>query len=255
MSGPLRIPRTITFGRGVCPTLAGLVLAIGCHHVRPNPIPAGLGRPSPGITVVGNGEASAKPDIARIHLGVESSAVRASEAVAQASKISARLIEILKQAGIADSDLRTTGFSIHRDRAPEPLPADRAAREPPQYRASNMLVATVRNLDRIGTILDQAVSAGANQAWGLEFDLADREPLRTRARQQAMEDARRTAEQLASHAGVSLGPIVSILELQESGGPPPRYDFALKRVAESVPIEVGQMKLQEQLQVVFALDR
>src|SRR5262245_5233076 len=95
-----------------CALLGALgIVAAGC--ARPavvNMAPAGA--PAPGVTVTGNGEAKAAPDIARTNIGVEMRADTVEQATAQANQRMAAIVDTLKRLGIADKDLRTHSFSI-----------------------------------------------------------------------------------------------------------------------------------------------
>src|SRR5690606_5875471 len=111
------------------------------------------------------------------------------------------------------------------------------------YRVSNMLHITLRNLDTVGEVLSQAVSAGANQAWGISFDLEDDEPLAAKARAEAVAEARARAEELAKLAGVRLGRVVSIAEEETGVGPMPATSFRHAMAeAKAVPIAGGELQ-------------
>jgi uncharacterized protein YggE len=250
------------------------------------------------IVVVGEGEVMGKPDVARLQLGVEARARDAAAAVTAINEKAARMIETLKQLGIASEDLQTRDFNIsseHFEGPPEPLPpvepaapASAAPASQPKmataasgsdvatggdvateeiephrrrplailYRASNTVHVTVRDLDKLGEVLSRAVEAGANSAWGISFEIDDDEPLVEKARAEAVADAREQATELAKLAGVTLGPVVSILEAGGGGVAPPMpvrgYGYAME--VQSVPTERGQLAVQRQVQVVFAIE-
>ena len=80
------------------------------------------------------------------------------------------------------------------------------------YRVVNQVRLTVRDVKRLGDILDQAIALGANQINSIGFDVSNAEVLRDQARKQAMENARRRAELYAQAAGAQLGPVLQIAE-------------------------------------------
>src|SRR5690606_30932158 len=89
------------------------------------------------------------------------------------------------------------------------------------FRASNTVEITVRDLNRVPAVLSAATNAGANQVHGLSFTIDDPAPVEARARDEAMTDARKRAEQLARLGGVTLGPVVAIQDGERHGGFPP----------------------------------
>jgi uncharacterized protein YggE len=119
------------------------------------------------------------------------------------------------------------------------------------YKASNNVEVTIRNLDQAGKIISVATSAGADQVFGIRFEIEDPAPLLAKARQEAVIDARNRAERLAQLAGVKLGSPVSISE-QDGAGPSPMPVFAMRR-KEAAPIERGELEVTTSVQIVFAL--
>jgi uncharacterized protein len=223
--------------------------------------------PTRGVTVTGLGKATGKPDVARTTIGVETRAATAEEASAEVSARMAKVVAALKQAGIADADLRTSTVSLSFERNPEPprpfepappsspgkgAPASAAPQLPVGfYVATNNVEVTIRNLDRAGQVLSAATSAGANQMFGIRFELEDPTALLLVARQKAVADARARAEKLAQLAGVKLGPPVSITEM-DGGAPGPVPSFAMMR-AEAAPVERGELNVSTSVQIVYAL--
>lgn len=227
-----------------------------------------------GLRVNGVGEASAEPDIARSRMGIDLRAATAEQASEQAAQRMSTLIAALKQLGIAEKDLRTYNYSVSFEEqqpptppAPPPVPARGAttkaepAPQPPAadptprgfYHVSNTLEVTVRDLKSVGRVLQTATSAGANNFWGLSFDLEDDSALVTQARAKAVDDARKSATELAKLAGIKLGEIVSIGETEEPGAAsPPMYAMRAAAVSD-VPIERGEITVRYGVQVTYAV--
>src|SRR5688500_6401173 len=159
---------------------------------------------------MGTGEVRAKPDIAFITIGVTRRADTARETLTQNNVAMMEIMDHLKQAGIEPKDIQTSNFSVN--------PAyqhDNQGQHPPKiigYDVSNQVTVTMRKLGDIGTILDDVVSKGSNQIYGIAFSIADPQPLLDEARRLAIADAMRKSRLYAESAGIALGPIVSILE-------------------------------------------
>jgi uncharacterized protein YggE len=116
-----------------------------------------------------------------------------------------------------------------------------------------LLTVTVRDFNKIGPVFDAALKAGANNVWGLAFDLDDPKPLRAQARAKAVADARQRAEELARASGTVLGAVRTVEEI-EAGGP---IAYGMARVAtaeaQGVPIESGQVSMTVQVRVLYEL--
>jgi uncharacterized protein len=208
------------------------------------------------VTVIGEGQVREAPDIARTTIGVEARAPSAVEATREAATRMAAVIAAVKQLGVTDADIQTSAFSIRSERftAPAPPAGGAPGLTPLTYVASNSVAITIRDTARVGAILDAAVSAGANEVWGVSFAHSDEDALRMRARELAVADARARAEGLARAAGVTLGPVLSIDEvgLQPYGRAMGQGSVALRN-AEATPIERGELTITDRIQIVFAL--
>jgi uncharacterized protein YggE len=149
--------------------------------------------------------------------------------------------------------------------APKGAPAAAAAVAPaappvPQifYRATNTLVICVRRIDTAGVVIGAALSAGANQAGGIQFDVENHQPLEDQARAKAVADAVRRAGELARLSGVKVGKVLSIAEGPEQDVSQPMYGAKMasfRSDSSSVPVEGGQIKFTHTVRVVFSIDR
>ena len=199
------------------------------------------------ITVAGEGRIAARPDLAILTLGVEIHATTLAEAMDEASGTMGRVLQAMRAAGLTDADLRTARYSVQVDYDQKTgRPSDSAG-----YGVVNLVEARVRDLNRVGPVLDEAVAAGANKVLAVTFDVADSGSLENQARAAAMADARGRAEQLARLAGVELG---SVVQISEGGAvvPIPRVEVrALAAVSYSTPIEGGELWITARVQVTF----
>ena len=129
----------------------------------------------------------------------------AKEALARNSTVMAKLIDGLKALGIAPEDIQTTSVNVEPRyvQAKDGRPATISG-----YRVVNQVRLTVREVKRLGEILDGAIALGANQVNGIGFDVSNAETLKDEARKQAMSNARRRAELYATAAGAQLGSVL-----------------------------------------------
>src|SRR5574341_852180 len=185
--------------------LGAIWMLVACGSTAPSPAPSTATR---NITVVGEGIATAKPDIARANIGVETTASSVADASKQNNDRMATVVAKLKSLNIADKDIQTSNYSISSERA-----QIRTGAETTIYRASNTVAITIRDLDKVGTILDQVVQAGANQVYGVSFSSESTTKLQGDARVKAMADAQARADDFAKLAGVTRGEIISVSEV------------------------------------------
>jgi hypothetical protein len=199
-----------------------------------------------GITVVGSGSAKVVPDVAQWSFGVQTSAGAAEEALSDNSEAMRRVLDALRNAGVARDDLRTEQVSVY------PRTSD-DGRSIVGYDASNSVTATVRDLDRTGAIVDAAVAAGANQVSGPSLTVSDAEAKYADAVAAAFDDARARAEAIAAKAGVALGAPLAIVDGGSEGMPVPYYERAVAGAAVDVPVEPGVQEVGATLTITFAI--
>ena len=201
------------------------------------------------ISVSATGTTSAVPDMATLRIGVTREAATAKEAMSALSSSSASVLQTVEASGIAAEDVQTSGLSLN------PVWDQRNAR-PLQVRgyvASMTLTVRVHALDTLGSVLDRLVGDGANTLNGLQFSVAEPAPHFTRARRDAVEQARTKAETLAAAAGVSLGPILQINEGSGSLAPAPMARGAMME-ASSLPIASGELDFSVTVSMVYAIE-
>jgi uncharacterized protein len=202
------------------------------------------------VSVSAQGTASASPDRASISTGVHTEADTARDAMARNSAAMAKLIESLKAFGIAPKDIQTTALQI-QPRYTNP----RDGKQPVinGYTAINQVTIGVRDLAKLGDILDGALAAGANQMGGISFHVSTAETLKDEARKNALLNARRRAELYATAAGATLGQVLSISENVLMAGPQPMLGRVRAMAASPVPVEAGSMDLETTVHVTWSL--
>jgi uncharacterized protein YggE len=199
------------------------------------------------VTVSATGSAEVEPDLAQVSTGVVSEAGTAKEAIERNKAGMSKLTDGMKKAGIDARDIRTTVFNV------EPRytqPKDGRSGVINGYRVMNQVRLTVRNVGRLGDVLDQAIALGANQVNHIAFDVANDETLKDDARKLAMTNARRRAELYAKAAGAELGQVLRIFEQVIGHHAPVDGRVAMRA---SVPIEPGTRTLEVEVHVTYAL--
>lgn len=204
------------------------------------------------ISVTGRGEAYAAPDMAVIRVGVMTEAADAAGAMSDNNGKQAAIIDALKAAGIEARDMQTSDLSLDQRIAYPEKEAPRIE----GYRASNMLTVRVRDLEKLGEILDATIQAGATNLVDLNFQRDDNKALQDDARKAAVEDAVSRATIMAEAAGVKLGAIRMIDEGSAQMPPRPMAMMARAGMADmesSVPVQAGEMVISTDVRVVFEL--
>ena len=205
------------------------------------------------LNVSGTGTISQSPDIAYIYLGVHSENPSASEAVSANNIQTQKVIDALKKLGIDSKDIRTTNFSIWPSQNYDPTgqPLDT------KYMVDNTVYVTIRDLTKLGDLLDQVITAGANTVNSIQFDVADKTEALKQARDEAVKNAKTQAQELADVSGVTLGEVQNIsfndnipspiFESGKGGG-----GGGLAADA-SVPIQPGQMTLTATVSLTYTI--
>lgn len=184
-----------------------------------------------GIWVTGTGEMNLSPDIALVRLGVETTSPSVTEARDEAATAMEAVVNAVKNNGLADEDIQTTSFNIwpQYDRQEVVTNGVRSSvRVLSGYTVSNDAVIKVRDLDAVGTIIDDVVDAGGDAARinGIDFSIENSGAYTTQLREDAVNAALENAKHFASLTGVTLGKLVYITET--SGSEP-----VVKEAAES----------------------
>jgi uncharacterized protein YggE len=203
------------------------------------------------INVTGNAQVILAPDIAYISIGVHSEAKAAKEAVASNNSQTQAVIDAIKGQGVDAKDIQTTNFSVYQQEKFAPTGEDLGS----FFMTDNTVYVTMRNIAKIGDILDASISAGANSIYGINFDVQDKESALATGRDQAMEDAKSQAEQLAKASGAKLSDVQSI-SYYSSSPSPIYYDTKAAGVGGgggSVPVSPGQLTLTVSVSVTYAI--
>ncbi len=198
-----------------------------------------------GIEVSGTGYAEGEPDVAYISLGFTARALVLEAAREETARRMAVVIEALKHRGIETKDIRTSNYDVWRDSKQK------------LHEVSTDVRVTVRNVAKVGALLDVAIEAGANDIRGIRFGIEDRTELEALARERAVSDAVGKAAQLARLTGVELGAPLHISEEQYGYG---GYgDMAAPAVMEAAaprsatPVEAGELRVSVSVQIRYGI--
>ena len=230
--------------------LIGAVLLSACGTIQAQGVTSTSERY---IRVSGSGEVAVVPDIAYINIGVHSEAEDVSSALEANNTQATELTEALKAEGIEAKDIQTTNFNVYPqtryDNMGQPVGTS--------YVVDNTVYITVRDLTKLGKLLDSAISAGANNIYGISFDIADKETVLAQARELAIKDAEAKAKSVATVAGVTLGQILSI-DVSTPIYTQPYYGYGMGGGAEglktSVPVSAGQIVVTYTATLNYAIE-
>ena len=229
--------------------VTGAVL-VACGPSVPSTITVQSQPPLRTVTVTGTGKVTLTPDIAYITIGVNTQNASAKDAVAQNTTQAQGVIDVIKQAGVDAKDIQTTNFSIY----PQQQYDNNGKLTGILYVVNNSVYVTVRDLSKLGGLLDAVVQSGANNINNITFDVADKTAALSQARKAAVAEAAKQATELTQATGVKLGDVQTI---SYSDSTPP-IEVPLARAADlaagqSVPIQSGSMQISTTVTIVYAL--
>lgn len=205
------------------------------------------------ISVSGLGEVKTRPDMATISTGVVTEGTTAKEALAKNNSAMAAVIAALKSAGVAEDDIQTSDFSVS-PKYPPYQPNQTTTPRIVGYTVSNQVTAKVKDLAKLGGILDTLVQSGSNQINGIAFGVDEPKPQLDEARKKAVADARAKAELYAEAAGVSLGKVIQISESSAIVPPVPMFRREAMVAADaSVPIAAGTQTVAANVSITFEI--
>ncbi|MXU66129.1 SIMPL domain-containing protein [Oceanomicrobium pacificus] len=204
------------------------------------------------IRVEGVGVTRVAPDLARITLGVDTQAETAAAAMAGNNESMAQVMLTLTDAGVAKDDIQTERINLSQIYGPRE-PDSRGLPPVIGFAASNAVRVTLRDLDEVGGVLDAVSTGGANRIQSIGFDISDPGAAQNAARRDAVSDAMRRAALYAEAAGVTLGPVLKILEPVQSSGPMPLMMASRMADESGVPVAPGMVEIGATITMEFAI--
>ena len=200
------------------------------------------------VTASGAGTAQAVPDTAEMSFGVTTISPNAKSALDDASRGAEQIASAVKKQGVADEDIQTQNVSLY----PQTIDQD-GKQVITGYRASLSVRVKVRDISKLGDVISAANAAGANDINGPTFTIDDPAPIRAKAIDEAVADARKSAEAMAKAAGKSVGAVLSMSSSDVGSIPGLPAASGMAGGAKSVPIEPGQLDITANVVVVFEL--
>jgi len=205
------------------------------------------------IFVSGQGKVLAKPDIGQVVLSVISQATTAAAAQKSNTEKMNKVTKAMKDLGIKEEDLKTASYII----APR-YQYISGRSNIIGYEVTQGLEVKIRELDKVGEILGQTASAGANQVGSLTFTFDDPEKLKSEARQEAIDNAKAKAKDLAKSLGVSLGKVTSFNEsTSDDSTPVPMYSskeaLGMGGGTAAPDIQTGQNEIQIDVSIAYEI--
>ncbi|HEX5095299.1 MAG TPA: SIMPL domain-containing protein [Acidimicrobiia bacterium] len=201
------------------------------------------------IVATGTSRVRGTPDVLTVQVGATSRGHTVGEALDRNNAAVRKVIAALVDGGVDKKDIQTTNLSVG------PIYGDNG-NDIQGYQVSNVVVAHLRDLEKAGSLLDEAVQAGGDDVVlrGVSFDIDDTSDLVAAARVDAVKRARNQAEQLAAAAGVQLGDVMTISESSRDVGPVVSApDAAASTSVERLVIQSGSQELTVQVSVVFSI--
>ncbi len=248
----------------VQPELVPTVLAEDKSSASDTPdIHVSVSNQAEGIWVNGTGKVTTNPDIATLQLGIEAQEATVSEAQGKAREAMDKVMKSLTDKGIEEKDIQTQYFRIYQrtrwdDREQQEVVVG--------YQVTNMVVAKIRDIDKVGDIIEAVVAAGGDYTRinDLNFSVDDPTTFYERAREKAMADAKQRAEQIAALAGQQLGeptyisenitPLYQNMVYGIAGGNAQQMIPAPMAVAESASsISPGAIEITINMQVAYQI--
>lgn len=158
--------------------------------------------------VTGEGKVTVKPDIAYVNAGIRSQSQTVKGAQDQINSVINKVSQAVKGFGVAAEDIQTTNYNIN----PDYDFSSGGSQKIRGYTAQTTLSIKVRQIDKINDVIDASTQNGANEISGVSFDVEDKTKAKNEAREKAVAEAKKQAEEASKIAGFKLGKIINYSE-------------------------------------------
>lgn len=214
------------------------------------------------ITVSGVGEVYTKPDLAIINFSAVNEAATVDKAVSDNSEKINSVIKAIKNQGVKDEDIKTTNFYIYpryeyRKAETEIYSFVQEKRVLVGYEITQSLEVKIRDLSKIGSIIEAGTTSGANEVGDLQMKVDKEDELKNQARISAIAKAKEKAKELAKQVGVKLGKITNFSE--DYAYPVYYSDNAMSKSPEGIggagpDIQTGQNKITATISITYEIE-
>ncbi len=235
--------------------LAGSAAAASAQTTPTTPVVADTMFRATTLNLAAYGESEVAPDKATITLGVQTDAPTAEQAIRDNANKMTRVIESLKRAGLSEREIQTSNLSLN----PQYVYQENLPPRLTGYQASNQVIITVRQLNRLGQVVDATVNAGATNVGGISFGIDDPTEAENRARVEAVENLRAKADIYAKAMGYRIARLVTLNEGSSYTPMPPPMPMMMRaesaKYDASTPISPGETKVRVDISATYELTR
>ncbi len=215
---------------------------------------------TPTLTVAGTGSLTIAPDTAFVTVGMETAGKSLAQAQRENSAVMQKVMERLRALKIEKERIQTSSFTVTPEYKPPPKRPSETPPSPPEiigYRISNSVTVEVRDLEKVATVIEEALTAGANHFQGLHWALRDEQQARLSALKLAAAKAREKATALSEALNVKLLRLVTVNEQGHVVRPVPSYAGrsmgAMEMAVAAPPISSGEMKVEATVTLIYEI--
>ena len=210
-------------------------------------LPAGAEEPPRLVAVGGHGEVRVEPDQAKVALGVEAREPTLEAARLRANRAVEGVLKLTRDLGIPERLVASTRLSV----MPEYVWDEKTRqRRLVAYQVARTVNIDLRDLEKLGALVERGLSLGANQAGDPVLDHSRRTELERQALALATQDAQRNATAMAAALGLVVGPARSLSASQDSSGPVPMAaPMAMRTLA--VAADTGAPQTYQSGEIIF----
>ncbi len=181
--------------------------------------------------VTAEGKVSVKPNLANISAGVSATGGSVSQVQNQINSIINKVSSSVKSLGVDSKDIKTSNYNIN--------PTYDLSQKITGYSANTTLTIKVRDIEKVGKVIDAATQAGATNVASLGFDVSDKTEFENEARKQAVSKAKKKTQDAAGIAGFKLGKIINYSEAFGGFRPIPLSADAKSNLQTPTDLETG----------------
>lgn len=213
----------------------------------------------PRVIIEGVGKINAKPDEAVVRLGIINEEKSLKKAFERQTKDMNEVISKIKALGIKEEDIKTTHYSVIPRYKDNKIIWGWGRRKPKSFEVSHQLTVKIKDLSKVGDLIDKVIEAGAIYIYGLEFKSSKMEDLQKEVRLKAAKNAREKAQILAEGANFKLGRVLKVDEAMKypisrrRAYGPVYEEMALSKAADSPQIESGSIELKATCTIIYEI--
>ena len=213
----------------------------------------------PQITSSGEGEVATNPDQATAYIQIVSQGKIAREAQTYNKGLANKVKDTFLKNGLKEEDIETTSYTVNPERTYYPPKEGQKEYYKIQgYTVTHTFKITVKDLEKLGELVDDSIQTGANSVENVEFGLSKQKEIQVKAEalKIASTKAKEKAQAIAESLGIQLG---KVLSASESVGYTPYYagfqaNKAMLMDVEAAPSPITPGKVEDQTTVNLAYE-